>query len=164
MTTKTNAIRRLEQAGIPFELHSYVYDEARFSAEDTAAQLGLAPETVFKTLLARSDRGDPLFALIPAGYELDLRALAAAAGFKRVEMVPQRELLALTGYVRGAVTVLAAKHAFPVFVDESVLLWPRVAISAGAHGLQVTLDPQDLLRISSAEPVDIARGAVGSKP
>jgi len=161
MTTKTNAMRRLEQAGISFELRTYVYDEARFSAEDTAAQLGMAQETVFKTLLTRSDRNSYLFALVPAGCELDLRALAAAAGVKRVEMVSPRELVALTGYERGAVTVLAARHAYPVFADETLLLWPRVAVSAGAHGLQLALAPEDLVRISHAATADIA---VSSKP
>lgn len=157
MTTKTNAVRAVERAGIAFELRHYRYDEQRFSAEDAAAQLGLAPETVFKTLLARGDRGGCLFALIPAGTELDLRALALASGNKRVQLVPQRHVQELTGYLRGAVTALAARHAYPVFADETVALWPQVGISGGAHGLEILLAPDDLLRVTGARLADIAR-------
>jgi Cys-tRNA(Pro)/Cys-tRNA(Cys) deacylase len=157
MTIKTNAMRVLERAGISFDLREYTYDERTFSAEDAAAQLGMAPETVFKTLLLRGDRSGYLFALIPAGAEVDLRGLALASSDKRVELVPQREVQGLTGYLRGAVTVLAARHAYPVFVDETVELWPQVGISGGAHGLELVLAPADLLRITAAQPADIAR-------
>jgi Cys-tRNA(Pro)/Cys-tRNA(Cys) deacylase len=157
MPTKTNAVRVLERAGIPFDLREYTYDERTFSAEDAAAQVGMAPETVFKTLLLRGDRTGYLFALIPAGTEVDLRGLALASGDKRVELAPQREVQGLTGYLRGAVTVLAARHAYPVFIDETVELWPQVGISGGAHGLELVLAPTDLLRISAAQPADIAR-------
>jgi Cys-tRNA(Pro)/Cys-tRNA(Cys) deacylase len=157
MTAKTNAMRVLERAGIPFELRAYTYDERTFSAEDAARQVGMALETVFKTLLLRGDRTGYLFALIPAGTDVDLRSLALASGDKRVEMAPQRDVQGLTGYVRGAVTVLAAKHAYPVFVDETVELWPQVGVSGGAHGLEIVLAPADLLRITGAQPADIAR-------
>jgi Cys-tRNA(Pro)/Cys-tRNA(Cys) deacylase len=160
MTSKTNAVRVLERAGIPFELREYTYDERTFSAEDAAAQVAMAPETVFKTLLLRGDRSGYLFALIPAGSEVDLRGLALASGDKRVELVPQREVQGLTGYLRGAVTVLAARHAYPVFVDETVELWPQIGISGGAHGLEIVLAPADLLRITGAQPADIARAPV----
>jgi Cys-tRNA(Pro)/Cys-tRNA(Cys) deacylase len=117
----------------------------------------MAPETVFKTLLLRGDRTGYLFALLPAGAEVDLRSLALASGDKRVEMAPQRDVQGLTGYVRGAVTVLAAKHAYPVFVDETVELWPLVGVSGGAHGLEIVLAPADLLRITGAQQADITR-------
>jgi Cys-tRNA(Pro)/Cys-tRNA(Cys) deacylase len=157
MAPKTNAVRILERAGIDFELREYTYDERTFSAEDAARQVGMAPETVFKTLLLRGDRTGYLFALLPAGAEVDLRSLALASGDKRVEMAPQRDVQGLTGYVRGAVTVLAAKHAYPVFVDETVELWPLVGVSGGAHGLEIVLAPADLLRITGAQPADITR-------
>jgi Cys-tRNA(Pro)/Cys-tRNA(Cys) deacylase len=150
-------MRVLERAGIPFELREYVYDERTFSAEDAAAQVGMAPETVFKTLLLCGDRTDYLFALIPAGTEVDLRGLALACDNKRVEMVPQRDVQGLTGYVRGAVTVLAARHAYPVYIDETVELWSQVGVSGGAHGLEIVLAPADLLRITGAQLADIAR-------
>jgi len=157
MITKTNAVRVLERAGIAFELREYTYDERTFSAEDAAAQVGMAPETVFKTLLLRGDRTGYLFALIPAGTEVDLRSLALASGDKRVELVPQRDVQGLTGYLRGAVTVLAARHAYPVFIDETAELWPQVGISGGAHGLEIVLDPAHLLRVTAARLADIAR-------
>jgi len=156
MGTKTNAARILEQAGVAFELREYHFDEEHFSAESVAAELGMPPETVFKTLIALGDATGPLFAVIPAGTELDLRALAAASGNRRIEMAPLRDVLDLTGYMRGAVTVPGAKRAYPVFIDETVQLWPAVAISAGARGLQIVLAPDDLIRIAGAQLADIA--------
>ena len=159
MSIKTNAIRMLERAGVAFELRQYHFDEEHFSAEGVAGELNMAPETVFKTLIARGDRIGHLFALLPSNCELDLRALAAAAGDKRVEMVPLRDVLELTGYERGAVTALAAKRPYPVFIDESATLWPAVAISAGARGLQIVLAPADLIRITDARLADLTRSA-----
>lgn len=157
LAPKTNAMRILERAGVTFEVHLYDYDEQTFSAEDAAQQVGMAPETVFKTLLLHGDRSGHLFALIPAGAEVDLRSLAGASGNKRVELAPQRDVQGLTGYLRGAVTVLAAKHAYPVYVDETVELWPQVGISGGAHGLELVLAPADLLQVTGAQLADIAR-------
>jgi len=154
---KTNAVRLLERAGIPFELRAYRVDDDHLTAEEVAAALAMPPEMVFKTLIARGDRSGHLFALIPAGTEIDFKLLAEASGNKRVEMVPLRQVLELTGYVRGAVTPLAAKRAYPVFIDETVELWPVVSISGGTRGLQILLAPIDLLRVKSARLVDIAR-------
>ena len=156
---KTNAVRLLERAGIPFELRSYRVDDEHLSAEDVAAALEMPPQMVLKTLITRGDRTGHLFALIPAGTELDLKLLAESSGNKRVEMVPLRQVLELTGYMRGAVTPLAAKRAYPVFIDETVELWPMVSISGGMRGLQILLAPSDLLRVTSARLVDIARSA-----
>ena len=153
---KTNAMRVLERAGVSFQLREYQLDEEEFSAERVAALVGMAPETVFKTLIAHGDQTGYLFALIPAGTELDLKALATASGNKRAELAPLRDVLEVTGYPRGAVTVLAARRAYPAFIDETVELWPQVAISAGLRGLQIVLAPADLLRVSGARPVDIA--------
>jgi Cys-tRNA(Pro)/Cys-tRNA(Cys) deacylase len=154
---KTNAVRLLERAGIPFELRSYRVDDDYLSAEGVATALKMPPEMVSKTLITQGDRTGHLFALIPAGTELDLKLLAEASGNKRVEIVPLRQVLELTGYMRGAVTPLAAKRAYPVFIDETVELWPMVSISGGMRGLQVLLAPCDLLRVTSAQLVDIAR-------
>jgi len=155
--TKTNAVRALDKAGIDYELRSYNIDEADLSAERAAAKLGMAPETVFKTLITRGDRSGPVLACIPAGTELDLRALGEASGNKRVEMVPLREVLDLTGYMRGAVTPLATKKPFPVFIDETAELWPVVGISGGLRGLEILLAPADLIRMTGARLADIAR-------
>ena len=155
--TKTNAVRALDKAGIAYELRSYEIDESDLSAERAAAKLGMAPETVFKTLITRGDKTGPLLACIPAGTELDLRALGEVSGNKRVEMVPLKEVLDLTGYMRGAVTPLAVKKPYPVFVDETVELWPIVGISGGMRGLEILLAPADLLRLTGATLADIAR-------
>ena len=156
---KTNAVRLLERAGIPFELRSYGVEDEHLSAEDVAAALKMPPQMVFKTLITQGDRTGHIFALIPAGTELDLKLLAESSGNKRVEMVPLRQVLELTGYMRGAVTPLAAKRAYPVFIDETVELWPMVSISGGMRGLQILVAPSDLLGVTSARLVDIARSA-----
>jgi Cys-tRNA(Pro)/Cys-tRNA(Cys) deacylase len=158
--TKTNAVRALDRAGIAYELREYDIDESDLSAERAAAKLGMAPETVFKTLITRGDRGGPLLACIPAGTELDLRALGEASGNKRVEMVPLKDVLDLTGYMRGAVTPLAIKRAYPIFFDETVELWPTVGISGGMRGLEILLAPADLIRVTGATLADLARQAV----
>jgi Cys-tRNA(Pro)/Cys-tRNA(Cys) deacylase len=155
--TKTNAVRALDRAGIAYELRTYAIDESDLGAERAAAKLGMAPETVFKTLIARGDRSGPILACIPAGTELDLRALGEASGNKRVELAPLREVLELTGYMRGAVTPLAVKKPYPVFVDETVELWPIVGISGGMRGLEILLAPADLLHVTGARLADIAR-------
>ena len=156
---KTNAVRLLERAGVPFELRAYGVDDDHLSAEEVAAALEMLPEMVFKTLITRGDRTGHLFALIPAGTELDLKLLAESSGNKRVEMVPLRQVVDVTGYIRGAVTPLAAKRAYPVFIDETAELWPTVSISGGLRGLQILLAPSDLVRVTSARLVDIARAA-----
>ncbi len=158
---KTNAMRVLERAGISFEIRDYELDEEHFSAERVAVLVGMAPETVFKTLIVHGDQTGYLFAMIPAGTELDLRSLATVSGNKRVELAPLRDVLDLTGYVRGAVTPLAAKRAYPVFIDEIVELWPQVALSGGQRGLQLVLAPSDLIDITGAKLADIAWALAG---
>ena len=154
---KTNAVRTIERASIAYELREYAIDESDLSAERAADKLGMAPETVFKTLITRGDRTGPVLACIPAGTELDLRALGEASGNKRVELVPLKEVLDLTGYMRGAVTPLAVKKPYPVFIDETVELWPIVGISGGMRGLEILLAPGDLIRVTGATLADIAR-------
>jgi Cys-tRNA(Pro)/Cys-tRNA(Cys) deacylase len=155
--TKTNAIRALDKAGIRYELRAYDIDESDLSAERAAAKLGMAPETVFKTLIARGDRSGPVLACIPAGTELDLRALGEASGNKRVELAPLKEVLDLTGYMRGAVTPLAVKKPYPVYIDETAELWPVIGISGGMRGLEILLAPADLISVTEAQLADIAR-------
>jgi Cys-tRNA(Pro)/Cys-tRNA(Cys) deacylase len=131
---KTNAVRLLETLGIQYELREYEVDPDDLAAETVAAKIGLPPEQVFKTLLARGDRHGLCFAVIPANTELDLKALAAATGDRKLELVPVKELLALTGYIRGGVTVLGARKAFPVFADETIQCgtpFPSLPVFAG---------------------------------
>jgi Cys-tRNA(Pro)/Cys-tRNA(Cys) deacylase len=155
---KTNAVRLLESLGVSYELREYTVDLEDLSAETVAAKIGMPPEQVFKTLLARGDRNGLCFAVIPGNCELDLKALAAASGDRKIEMVPVKDLQSLTGYIRGGVTVLGAKKAFPVFVDETVQLCDKISISAGVRGTQIILAPEDYLRATNGVLADIARG------
>jgi Cys-tRNA(Pro)/Cys-tRNA(Cys) deacylase len=154
---KTNAIRLLDQARIPYDLRPYDVDENDLSAESVAAKIGLPPEQVFKTLIAQGDVTGYLFALLPAGTELDPRLLAKASGNKRVEIVPLRDVQAVTGYIRGGVSPLAAKKPYPVYADETMQLWDTVSISAGMRGLQILLKPEDLIRVTGAALADLIR-------
>src|SRR6516225_3889663 len=146
MAPKTNAARLLDQLGIPYELREYEVDPNDLAAETVAAKIGLPPEQVFKTLVARGERNGVCMAVVPGDQELNLKALAAAAGEKKIELVPVKELQALTGYIRGGVTALAAKRDYPVYVDETIELFEIVSISAGMRGLQILLAPADYLR------------------
>jgi Cys-tRNA(Pro)/Cys-tRNA(Cys) deacylase len=157
---KTNAVRLLESLGIQYELREYEVDPEDLAAETVAAKIGMPAEQVFKTLLARGDRNGLCFAVIPGNCELDLKALATASGDRKIELAPVKELQALTGYIRGGVTVLGAKKAFPVYADETVQLWGRISISAGVRGTQIILSPEDYLRATNATMADIARGKV----
>ncbi len=156
---KTNAIRLLDQAGVAYELRPYDVDEDDLSAEGVAIKLGLPPEQVFKTLITQADEADYLFALLPAGTELDVRLLARASGRKHVLVAALRDVHAITGYVRGGVSPLAAKKPYPVFIDETVQLWDVVSISAGRRGLQILVAPSDLIRITQATLADLVRSA-----
>ena len=146
MTQKTNAARLLDQLGIHYELRAYEVDPEDLAAETVAAKIGLPAEQVFKTLVARGDRSGIVMAVIPGDQELDLKALAEAAGEKKIQLVPVKELQALTGYIRGGVTALAAKREYPVFVDETIELFDVISISAGMRGLQILIAPADYLR------------------
>jgi Cys-tRNA(Pro)/Cys-tRNA(Cys) deacylase len=146
VANKTNAARLLDQMGIRYELREYEVDLNELAAETVAAKIGLPPEQVFKTLLARGDRNGICMAAIPGNAELDLKALAAASGNRKIQLVPVKELQGLTGYIRGGVTALAGKKNYPVYVDETVELFDVISISAGVRGLQIVLVPADYLR------------------
>jgi Cys-tRNA(Pro)/Cys-tRNA(Cys) deacylase len=154
---KTNAARILERLGIPFELREYDVDLEDLSVERAAEKLGMDPESVFKTLVVRGERQGVMIAVIPAGYELDLKALARAAEDKRVELVPLAEVEPLTGYVRGAVTALGTKKKYPVFADELIELSAQIGVSAGIRGGEITLAPQDYLRAVDAKVASISK-------
>src|ERR1700690_1090552 len=156
--SKTNAVRLLDRLGIGYELRAYEVDPGDLAAETVAAKIGLPPEQVFKTLVARGDRSRDrsqdrngrCMAVIPGDQELNLKALAAAAEERKIQLVPVKELQALTGYIRGGVTALAAKRDFPVFVDETIELFDTISISAGVRGLQILIAPTDYLRATGA--------------
>ena len=146
MAYKTNAVRWLDQLGIPYQLREYEVDPDDLAAETVAGKIGLPPEQVFKTLVARGDRNGISMAVIPGNSELDLKALAAASGDRKIQLVPVKELPVLTGYIRGGVTALAGKKDYPVYVDETVERFEVISISAGVRGLQILLAPADYLK------------------
>lgn len=143
---KTNAARLLDSLGLPYELRDYEVDPEDLRAESVAAKVGLPPEQVFKTLVARGDRTGVLLAVVPGDAELDLKALARLSGDRKVDTVPLKEVQPLTGYIRGGVTAFGAKKDYPVFVDETVELFDVISISAGVRGTQIFLAPGDYLR------------------
>ena len=147
---KTNAVRLLEEMEIRYELRAYDVDPDDLTAETVADKIGLPAEQVFKTLVARGDRHGVCFAVVPGNGRLDLKALAKLTGDRKVETVPLKEVQPLTGYVRGGVTVLGAKKAYPVYVDETIELFEVVSISAGMRGLQILLAPADYVRATGA--------------
>ncbi len=153
---KTNAARTLDQLGILYELREYPPGSEEDTAVDVAARIGLPPEQVFKTLVARGDRNGVCLAVIPAGYELDLKSLAQVSGDKRVELVPLKEVLPLTGYIRGGVTVLGCRRNYPVYAHETIGRWERISVSAGRRGIQILLSPCDYLRATGALVAGIA--------
>src|SRR5437763_13445601 len=127
---KTNAARLLDSLGIPYELRDYAVDPEDLSAESVARKIGLPPEQVFKTLVARGNRTGVLLAVVPGDAKLYLKALARASGARKAEVVALKEVQPLTGYVRGRVTALAGKKDYPVFVDETIELFDAVSVSA----------------------------------
>jgi len=154
---KTNAARILDALGIRYELREYEVDEEDLSAESVARKVGLPPEQVFKTLVCRGDRSGVLFAVVPAGAELDFKAAARLCGDRSVEMVALREVQPLTGYIRGGVTVLGARKDYPAYADETIELFDVISVSAGARGAQLLLAPSDYLRATKARTGPLTR-------
>ena len=155
--SKTNACRILDSLGIAYTLRDYQVDPDDLSAEAVAAKVGMPPEQVFKTLAVRGDRNGVSVAVIPGNFELDLKALAALTGDRKVELLPLKEVQSVTGYIRGGVTALGMKKDYPVFVDETLEVWDEVAVSAGVRGTQIVLSPAEYLRATSATIGEIAR-------
>lgn len=145
-TKKTNAARILDGLGIAYELKEYPVDLNDLSAVHVAASVGMPVEMVFKTLVARGDKNGVLMACIPGDAELDLKALAAVSGNKKVEMVHLKEVQGLTGYIRGGCSPLGAKKEYPVYLDESARQWETIAVSAGKRCEQILLAPMDLVQ------------------
>ena len=155
---KTNGARFLESQGIAFELREYEVDPEDLSAITVAKKIGMPAEQVFKTLLTTGGTGSYVFAVIPGDAELDFKKLARVAGLRKAEMVSLKDVQPLTGYIRGGVTVFGAKKAFPVFVDETAILFDKISVSAGTRGTQLILSPDDYLKAAAAlgEPVETA--------
>lgn len=154
---KTNAARFLDSLGIGYELREYEVDPDDLAAESVARKVGLPPEQVFKTLVARGDRNGVCFAVVPGDQQLDLKGLASLTGDKKVDTVPLKEVQPLTGYIRGGVTALAAKKPYPVYADETIELFEVISISSGMRGAQILLSPSDYIRATAAKLGAIAK-------
>jgi Cys-tRNA(Pro)/Cys-tRNA(Cys) deacylase len=154
---KTNAARILDQLKIDYDILAYEVDPDDLAAESTADKLGLPHNQVFKTLVVRGDRNGVCLAVIPGNGQLDLKALAKLAGDRKSETVALKEVQPLTGYVRGGVTALGTKKDYPVYVDESMLGFEKVAVSAGKRGLMLWLSPQDYLSSTQGTPGAIVK-------
>lgn len=155
MATKTNAVRLVEQAGIPCREAFYEFDEHDLNGNHAAAAIGKPPEEVFKTLVARGERTGINVFCIPVCCELDLKKAAKAAGDKNMELVAVKELLSLTGYIRGGCSPVGMKKKYPTFFDETCQLYDEIAVSAGARGHQMLVPPEALAHLVDAELVDI---------
>lgn len=152
---KTNAMRILDTAGVPYRTATYTVDEDDLSGTHVAAQLGQPPEQVFKTLVLEGERTGHLVCCIPSNCELDLKKVARVAGDKRVEMIPMKTLFDITGYVRGGCSPLGMKKAFPTFIDESATLFDEIAVSAGERGQQIIVAPEALAGVVGATFADL---------
>lgn len=155
MATKTNAVRLVQQAGIPCREAFYEFDEQDLSGVHAAQAVGMPEEQVFKTLVARGEKTGINVFCIPVCCELDLKKAAKAAGDKNMELVAVKELLGLTGYIRGGCSPVGMKKHYPTFIDETCTLWDEIAVYAGARGHQMIVPPQPLADLVGAELTDI---------
>ena len=155
MATKTNAVRLIQQSGIPCREAFYEFDENDLNGNHAAHAIGKPPEEVFKTLVARGERTGINVFCIPVCCELDLKKAAKAASDKNMELIPVKELLQTTGYIRGGCSPVAMKKKFPTFIDETCILWDEIAVSAGERGHQMILPPDGLAEITNAKLIDI---------
>ena len=154
-TTKTNAARLLDQQKIAYDLIPYEVDEEHLGAEHTAELLGEPIERIFKTLVLRGDKLGFFVCVIPGAEEVDLKKAAKVTGTKKVEMIHVKELLPLTGYIRGGCSPIGMKKALPTWFHESIMLYDTVYCSAGQRGLQFRLAPQDLVRAAHGQLADL---------
>lgn len=155
--TKTNVMRLLDAAGIPYRTAEYEYDESNLSGLHAAEQVGIPAEQVFKTLVTRGDKTGILVFCIPVDQELDLKKAAMVSGNKKVEMTHMKELLGLTGYIRGGCSPIGMKKKYPTFLDETCILFDEISVSGGQRGVQVILSPQALLGYTEAREADLTK-------
>ena len=155
--TKTNAMRLLEQAGIPFRVETYEFDEEHLSGAHVASQVSLPEDQIFKTLVVRGEKKGIMVFCIPVMMELDLKKAAKISGDKKIEMTHVKELLGLTGYIRGGCSPIGMKKAYPTFIDETAQLYGKIYVSAGMRGVQLILAPDDLARYTEAVFADLTR-------
>ena len=157
MATKTNAVRLVEQAKIPCREAFYEFDENDLSGTHAADAIGFPQVQVFKTLVARGEKTGINVFCIPVCCELDLKKAAKAAGDKNMELVAVKELLGLTGYIRGGCSPVGMKKKYPTFMDETCVLWEEIAVSAGARGHQLIVPPEPLAELVGAKLLDLVK-------
>ena len=155
MASKTNAVRLVQQANIPCREAFYEFDEKDLNGLHAAHAIGMNPEQVFKTLVARGERTGINVFCIPVCCELDLKKAARAAGDKNMELIAVKELLSVTGYIRGGCSPVGMKRKFPTFFEESCILWDEIAVSAGERGHQMIVPPLPLAELTHAILIDI---------
>ncbi|MEA4824408.1 MAG: Cys-tRNA(Pro) deacylase [Clostridiaceae bacterium] len=152
---KTNAMRLLDAANIPFTLFEYPSDDPKQTAEDVASYVNLPPEQVFKTLTVRGEKQGIMVFCIPANAALNLKKAATVAKDKKIEMLPQKELLAVTGYIHGGCSPIGMKKKYPTYIDETCILFDEITVSAGARGAQLLIKVDDLVSYVSATIADV---------
>ena len=155
--TKTNAMRTLEFNNIPYRTSCYEVDESDLSGVHGAKMLGIEPDIMFKTLVTRTDKNEFRVFLIPVDKELDLKKCAVCSGDKRVEMIAVKELLPITGYIRGGCSPIGMKKQFKTYIDETVILFDEIYISAGTRGVQIIINPQHLIDFLGAKICDLVK-------
>ena len=155
MSKKTNAVRILESQNITFKLREYEVDENDLSAEHVAESLGISADKIYKTLILKGQKDPFLVAVIPGYAQLDFKKLAKASGNKNCEMLPLKDLLATTGYIRGGCSPIGMKKNFPTYIEEIASLENDIIISAGKRGLQIILNPKDLQIVTEARFADL---------
>ena len=154
---KTNAARKLDELKIEYKLIEYAVDEEHLDAIHVAQEVGMPASQVFKTLCVRGDKNGVMFAVIPGDGELDLKALAKASGNKRAELVALKEVLPLTGYIRGGCSPIGMKKRFPTYIDETATLYDEIGVSAGCRGCQILLRPGDLIDYAQLTLCDLTQ-------
>ena len=155
--TKTNAMRLLDQQKISYETAAYDYDENNLSGVHAANAIGLPPEQVFKTLVTKGDKTGILVFCIPVASELDLKKAASVSGNKKVEMTHVKELLGLTGYIRGGCSPIGMKKKYTTYIDQTAFLFNKIAVSAGIRGQQILLCPKTLMSLIQAKQADVTK-------
>lgn len=155
MSNKTNAVRFLDTHKIPYQLKSYEVDDDDLSAQHVADMIGIPIERMYKTLVLKGSKDAFLVAVIPGNAQLDLKKMAKVSGNKYCEMLPMKELLAVTGYIRGGCSPIAMKKQFPTYIEEWVILEEEISISAGKRGLQIILNPLHLIEVIRIKVAEI---------
>ncbi len=156
---KTNAMRILDQSGLDYSWDEYEYDESDLSGTHAAEVLGVSEDEIFKTLVTRSETKELNVFVIPVAGELDLKKAAQASGHKRIEMIHVRELVDLTGYMRGGCSPIGMKKQYPTYIDETAVLFDRIFFSAGKRGVQIIMNAEDLAGLIGAEFADLTKSS-----